>query len=121
DARRHRAQGARFPPQEAGEDLQCPGLVQEPPWRPPARAVRRRARTQVPPRRQIQHLLLLMTQETAGEETFISHLVELRDRLVKATYGIVLACIVLMLWPGPAQIYDFLAAPMLASLPVGAK
>jgi sec-independent protein translocase protein TatC len=62
-----------------------------------------------------------MTEETAGEETFISHLVELRDRLIKATYGIVLACIVLMLWPGPAQIYDFLAAPMLASLPVGAK
>jgi sec-independent protein translocase protein TatC len=62
-----------------------------------------------------------MTEETAGEETFISHLVELRDRLIKATYGIVLACIVLMLWPGPAQIYDFLAAPMLAALPVGAK
>lgn len=62
-----------------------------------------------------------MTEETAGEETFISHLVELRDRLIKATYGIVLACIVLMLWPGPAQIYDFLAAPMLASLPAGAK
>lgn len=62
-----------------------------------------------------------MTEETAGEETFISHLVELRDRLIKATYGIVLACIVLLLWPGPARIYDFLAAPMLASLPVGAK
>jgi sec-independent protein translocase protein TatC len=62
-----------------------------------------------------------MTEETAGEETFISHLVELRDRLIKATYGIVLACIVLMVWPGPARIYDFLAAPMLASLPVGAK
>jgi sec-independent protein translocase protein TatC len=62
-----------------------------------------------------------MTEETAGEETFISHLVELRDRLIKATYGIVLACIVLLLWPGPARIYDFLAAPMLAALPVGAK
>jgi sec-independent protein translocase protein TatC len=62
-----------------------------------------------------------MTEETAGEETFISHLVELRDRLIKATYGIVLACIVLMVWPGPARIYDFLAAPMLAALPVGAK
>lgn len=62
-----------------------------------------------------------MTEETAGEETFISHLVELRDRLIKATYGIALACIVLLVWPGPARIYDFLAAPMLASLPVGAK
>jgi len=62
-----------------------------------------------------------MTEETAGEETFISHLVELRDRLIKATYGIVLACIALMLWPGPERIYDFLAAPMLASLPAGSK
>jgi len=62
-----------------------------------------------------------MTEETAGEETFISHLVELRDRLIKATYGIVLACIVLMLWPGAAQIYDFLAAPMLAAMPAGSK
>ncbi|MCS0632944.1 twin-arginine translocase subunit TatC [Telluria mixta] len=62
-----------------------------------------------------------MTEETAGEETFISHLVELRDRLIKATYGIVLACIVLMSWPGPARIYDFLAAPMLAALPAGSK
>lgn len=62
-----------------------------------------------------------MTEESAGEETFISHLVELRDRLIKATYGIVLACIVLLLWPGPARIYDFLAAPMLAALPAGSK
>jgi len=62
-----------------------------------------------------------MTEESAGEETFISHLVELRDRLIKATYGIVLACIVLMVWPGPARIYDFLAAPMLAALPAGSK
>ncbi|HWJ95999.1 MAG TPA: twin-arginine translocase subunit TatC [Telluria sp.] len=62
-----------------------------------------------------------MTEQAAGEETFISHLVELRDRLVKASIGIAIACAVLLLWPGPARIYDFLAAPMLASLPVGSK
>ncbi|QJE00131.1 twin-arginine translocase subunit TatC [Massilia forsythiae] len=62
-----------------------------------------------------------MTQEAAGEETFISHLVELRDRLVKASIGVAIACGLLLLWPGPAQVYDFLAAPMLASLPPGAK
>jgi len=62
-----------------------------------------------------------MTQEAAGEETFISHLVELRDRLVKASIGVAIVCGLLMLWPGPAEIYDFLAAPMLASLPPGAK
>jgi sec-independent protein translocase protein TatC len=62
-----------------------------------------------------------MTQEAAGEETFISHLVELRDRLVKAAIGVAIVCGALFLWPGPAHIYDFLAAPMLASLPAGAK
>jgi sec-independent protein translocase protein TatC len=61
-----------------------------------------------------------MTDEAAGE-TFISHLVELRDRLVKAVIGVAIVCIALLAWPGPAQIYDYLAAPMLASLPVGAK
>jgi sec-independent protein translocase protein TatC len=61
-----------------------------------------------------------MTDEAAGE-TFISHLVELRDRLVRAVIGVAIVCIALLVWPGPAQIYDYLAAPMLASLPVGAK
>jgi len=62
-----------------------------------------------------------MTEEAAGEETFISHLVELRDRLVKASIGIAIACAALFIWPGPAHVYDLLAAPMLASLPPGAK
>jgi sec-independent protein translocase protein TatC len=62
-----------------------------------------------------------MTETVAGEETFISHLVELRDRLVKASIGIAIACAALMLWPGPSQIYDYLAAPMLASLPAGSR
>jgi sec-independent protein translocase protein TatC len=62
-----------------------------------------------------------MTEQAAGEETFISHLVELRDRLVKSSIGIAIACAALMFWPGPAQIYDFLAAPMLQALPSGAK
>jgi sec-independent protein translocase protein TatC len=57
----------------------------------------------------------------SGEETFISHLVELRDRLVKASIGIALVCALLMFWPGPSQIYDFIARPMIASLPVGSK
>jgi sec-independent protein translocase protein TatC len=62
-----------------------------------------------------------MTEKAAGEETFISHLIELRDRLVKASIGIALLCAALLLWPGPAQIYDFIAEPMIASLPVGSK
>jgi sec-independent protein translocase protein TatC len=62
-----------------------------------------------------------MTDQAAGEETFISHLIELRDRLVKASIGIAIVCAVLMFWPGPSRIYDFLAAPMISALPAGSK
>lgn len=57
----------------------------------------------------------------AAEETFVSHLIELRNRLVKASLGLVVVLIGLMIWPGPAAIYDFLAQPMLASLPPNTK
>jgi sec-independent protein translocase protein TatC len=60
-----------------------------------------------------------MTTPAAGEDTFISHLVELRDRLVKASIGVAIAVVVLMIWPGPAGIYDFIAQPMIDSLPKG--
>jgi sec-independent protein translocase protein TatC len=62
-----------------------------------------------------------MSEETPVQETFISHLIELRDRLVKASIGIAVVCAALMFWPGPAAIYDIIAAPMLASLPTGSK
>jgi sec-independent protein translocase protein TatC len=62
-----------------------------------------------------------MTDKAAGEETFISHLIELRDRLVRAIIGIGVVCGALFAWPGPKRIYDFIAEPMIASLPVGAK
>lgn len=62
-----------------------------------------------------------MSEQQPVEETFISHLVELRDRLVKATIGIVVVCAALMAWPGPSRIYDILAQPMLNALPAGSK
>jgi sec-independent protein translocase protein TatC len=62
-----------------------------------------------------------MTTPAPGEETFISHLIELRDRLVRATIGVVIVCAGLLIYPGPARIYDILAAPMVASLPPGSK
>ena len=62
-----------------------------------------------------------MTDQAEGQETFISHLFELRDRLIKATVGIAIVCAALFFWPGPAAIYDFIAHPMIASLPVGSK
>lgn len=62
-----------------------------------------------------------MSEQPQVEETFISHLIELRDRLVRATIGIVVVCAALMLWPGPSRIYDILAQPMLNALPAGSK
>jgi sec-independent protein translocase protein TatC len=59
--------------------------------------------------------------ELAGTEApFVSHLVELRDRLVRALIAVGIAFGVLALYPGPAGLYDLLAAPMVAHLPQGA-
>jgi sec-independent protein translocase protein TatC len=54
------------------------------------------------------------------EAPFVSHLVELRDRLIRAFIAIGIAFGLLCVWPGPAGLYDFLAAPMVAHLPKGA-
>src|SRR5690625_3371994 len=59
-----------------------------------------------------------MTEE-AQNETFISHLVELRDRLLRAVASVLVIFVVIFLYPGAAFIYDTLAQPMLASLPQG--
>ena len=59
--------------------------------------------------------------ELAGSEApFVSHLVELRDRLIRAVIAIAIAFAVLAFWPGPGGLYDLLAAPMLSHLPKGA-
>lgn len=59
--------------------------------------------------------------ELAGsEQPFVAHLVELRDRLIKAVIAIVAVSIVLFFYPGPGQLYDILAAPLVAHLPKGA-
>jgi sec-independent protein translocase protein TatC len=73
----------------------------------------------------------LNTDDTSGtnepniieevKESFMSHLVELRDRLLKTVVVLIAVFIVLFLYPGPSVIYDFLAQPMLASLPQGTR
>jgi sec-independent protein translocase protein TatC len=56
------------------------------------------------------------------QETFISHLVELRTRLVRASAVVAVIFIVLFaVWPGASAVYDFLAQPMMAALPAGSK
>jgi sec-independent protein translocase protein TatC len=58
--------------------------------------------------------------ELAGtEQPFVQHLVELRDRLIKAALAIGIALVALAIYPGPAALYDLLAAPLVASLPKG--
>jgi sec-independent protein translocase protein TatC len=54
------------------------------------------------------------------EAPFVSHLVELRDRLIRAVIAIAIAFIALAVWPGPSGLYDLLAAPLVAHLPKGA-
>ena len=59
--------------------------------------------------------------ELAGtEQPFVAHLIELRDRLVKAIIAIAVVAAVLAIYPGPAAMYDILAAPLVATLPKGA-
>jgi sec-independent protein translocase protein TatC len=57
----------------------------------------------------------------SSQESFISHLVELRTRLLRALGAIAVVFIALLFWPGPGHIYDLLAAPLTAALPQGSK
>lgn len=54
------------------------------------------------------------------EQPFVQHLMELRDRMVKAIIAIAVAAAILFFFPGPGELYDFLAAPLVAHLPKGA-
>ena len=60
--------------------------------------------------------------ELAGtEQPFVSHLIELRDRLLKSVYGIAAAFALLCFYPGPTHLYDLLAQPLVEALPLGTK
>lgn len=56
---------------------------------------------------------------SGSEQPFSQHLVELRDRMVKATIAIAVVAVALALFPGPGALYDMLAAPLVAHLPAG--
>ena len=53
------------------------------------------------------------------EDTFISHLIELRDRLLRVVIvvGVVFVC----LFPFASELYDLLAYPLMRTLPEGSK
>jgi sec-independent protein translocase protein TatC len=56
-----------------------------------------------------------------AQESFISHLIELRQRLVRAVVAVLIFFIALFLWPGPGAIYDILAAPLMSVMPPNSK
>lgn len=59
--------------------------------------------------------------ELAGtEQPFVAHLVELRDRLIRALLAVGVVAVALSVWPGPGALYDILAAPLIKTLPQGA-
>jgi sec-independent protein translocase protein TatC len=56
---------------------------------------------------------------TESQETFLSHLIELRERLVRALIVFALACIPALYFS--AELYDVLAYPLMQSLPQGSR
>jgi sec-independent protein translocase protein TatC len=55
----------------------------------------------------------------ASQDTFISHLIELRQRLVRTIVAVLVVCLCLLPWA--REIYAILAQPLLASLPKGGQ
>ena len=53
------------------------------------------------------------------EQPFVSHLIELRDRLIRACIAIGVCFAALMFWPGSGGLYDLLAQPLVEHLPKG--
>jgi len=56
---------------------------------------------------------------SATEDTFISHLIEMRDRLLRAVLAVVI--IFICLFPWAQDLYALLAKPLLAALPKGGQ
>jgi sec-independent protein translocase protein TatC len=54
-----------------------------------------------------------------GEDTFISHLIELRSRVVRSATAVLIIFLCMMPWAAP--IFDLLAAPMIHALPAGGR
>jgi len=59
------------------------------------------------------------TQVPEPEQSFLSHLVELRQRVVRAVLAILIGMVVLFPWS--KEIYNILAEPMMSALPQGSS
>jgi len=60
-----------------------------------------------------------MAEESPDEQGFMSHLIELRSRLVRAAASVLI--VFLALSPFIREIFDFLSRPMINALPAGGK
>jgi sec-independent protein translocase protein TatC len=60
-------------------------------------------------------------QEAAAEQPFVTHLIELRTRLVRAMIAIGIAFGLLALYPGPGGLFDLFARPLISHLPKGSS
>ena len=57
----------------------------------------------------------------SDEQSIISHLLELRDRLLRIVVAVVVVFIVLFFFPGANKLYTLLAQPLLSTLPKGGQ
>jgi len=57
--------------------------------------------------------------EAETQETFLSHLIELRERLVRSLLAVAICCIPTLYFS--AELYDVLAHPLIQSLPQGSR
>jgi len=55
------------------------------------------------------------------QESFVSHLIELRQRVVRALVAFLAVFVALFMWPGAGHIYDLLAMPLMQALPEGSR
>ena len=55
----------------------------------------------------------------SSEDTFMSHLIELRDRLLRSILAVLIVFLCLFYWA--RELYTLLAQPLLASLPQGGR
>lgn len=60
-----------------------------------------------------------MSDEATGESSFLTHLFELRDRLIRSLLSVIV--IFVGLFPWSKDLYAVLAQPLLASLPAGGQ
>ncbi len=59
------------------------------------------------------------TEESGLQESFLSHLFELRDRIIKAAIAVIIVFVSLVYWA--PDIFNYFAHPMMAALPAGGK